>query len=74
MAKEQKYEVDKVETKAGDTGFYFAIWFDNHDIVFWTEASAKKACEMLNAAHDLAKIKRKVRDLSFSLEQFTDHN
>lgn len=74
MAKEPKYKVDKVPTAASETGFYWAIWFCDRDVVFWTEEAANRACEMLNVAEGLLKIKRKARDLEAALSYFNEQD
>ena len=74
MAKEPKYKVDKVPTTASETGFYWAIWFCDRDVIFWTEAAANKACEMFNAAEALLKIKRKARELESALSYFNEQD
>lgn len=74
MAKEPKYKVEKLGTQASDTGFYWVIWFEDRDVIFWTEAAANKACEMFNAADALLKIKRKARELESVLSYFNEQD
>ena len=72
MAKPPKYEVEKRETCATESGFCWVIWFADQDIVFWTEDGAQKACEALNLAEGLKKMKRHAANLRAALEMFEE--
>ena len=72
--KSLKYTVDKFSTTASECGFYWAIWFENRDVVFWTEESANKACEMFNLAENLMQVNRKVNELKNALKYFTEED
>lgn len=70
MAKKPRYEVEKRETRAAESGFCWVIWFCGHDVVFWDEASANTACEAFNMHASLKKMKRDARNLAAALEEF----
>lgn len=72
MAKKPKYEVEKQETRATESGFCWQIWFHSSFVVFWTEDAAKEACEAFNMHADLAKMKRRAKDLAAALEFFNE--
>jgi hypothetical protein len=67
-----KYKVEKLDTQATESGYWWVIWFHNHDVVFWSEDAANEACEALNAYANIKKLKRKAKDLAASLEVFNE--
>lgn len=75
MPKELKYSIEKIPSSStvfAKYGCYWTIWFEDNNVVFYTEAAANKACEAFNMVDDIRNLKRKVRNLSAALECFKD--
>lgn len=75
MAKEPKYKVEFIKSDSSlfdKTSGYWTVWFEDNDVIFYSEASALKACDAFNMIDDMNNLKRKVRNLSAALACFKE--
>jgi hypothetical protein len=76
VKKAPKYTVEKVKSDSiifeATGGYYWTIWFELADIVFYTKDAANKACEAFNMYDGIRNLQRKVRNLQGALDYFNE--